>query len=140
MPLRYLRTFALLFLLSPLLCAQETKDPIDKALDACLASPAANSTAGQVDCAAKAAAAWDRELNQVYQKLLQTLDPASQALLRNSQRQWLAFREAEKKFDAGPWIQQQGTVAQTTVALANVDMLRSRVLTLRNYLGGGNPS
>ncbi len=137
---RALRTVACVLLFSPLLYAQESKDPIDQALDACLAGTAANSTAGQVNCTSKAAAAWDRELNQVYQKLLKTLDPASQALLRNSQRQWLAFREAEKKFDRGPWISKQGTVAQTTVALANVDILRSRVLTLRNYSGGGNPS
>lgn len=140
MPSRYRKTLVLLFILSPLVCGQETKDPIDKVLDACLASSAANSTAGQVDCGAKAAASWDRELNQVYQKLLKTLDPTSEALLRNSQRQWLAFRDAERKFEAGPWIQKQGTIGQTTVALANVDILRSRVLTLRNYAGGGNPA
>ncbi|HEX4166819.1 MAG TPA: lysozyme inhibitor LprI family protein [Bryobacteraceae bacterium] len=120
--------------------AQDTKDPIDKAMDACLAGPGGNNTVGQVDCAAKAAASWDRELNQVYQKLLKTLDPSSQTLLRNSQRQWLAFRDAEKKFGAGPWRAKQGTMVQVTLELVNVEILRSRVLTLRDYAGSGNPS
>ena len=120
--------------------AQEAKDPIEQTYDACLAGPAANNTAGQVGCATKAAAAWDQELNRVYQKLMKTLDPSSQALLRASQRQWLAFRDAEKKFQAGPWLQKQGTLAEVTANMANVDILKSRVLTLRNYAGGGNPN
>ncbi len=120
--------------------AQDTKDPIDKALDACLAGPSGNNTAGQLDCAQKATASWDGELNTAYQKLMKSLDPASQALLRNSQRQWLAFRDAEKKFDAGPWSAKGGTMAGVNIAMINTDIVRSRVLALRNYLGGGNPA
>ncbi len=120
--------------------AQDTKDPIDKALSTCLDSPSGASTVGQIDCAGKAFSAWDSELNKAYQKLLKTLDPASRELLRASQRQWLAFRDAEKKFQAGPWSRTQGTSAGVIIELANVDILRSRVLTLRNYAGGGNPN
>ncbi len=135
-----LALFALVLCLTCKLSAQTpSADPIDKTLDTCLAGPAGNNTVGQVDCSAKAAAAWDRELNQVYNKLLKSLDPASQTLLRASQRQWLAFREAEKKFQSGPWRSTQGTVVQVTLTMANVEILKSRVLTLRNYAGDGNP-
>ena len=141
-PLRA-RTPALVF--AALVCfhaahAQDTKDPIDKALDACLAGPSGNNTAGQLNCAQKATTSWDRELNTAYQKLMKSLDPTSQALLRNSQRQWLAFRDAEKKFDAGPWSAKGGTMAGVNIAMINTDIVRSRVLALRNYLGDGNPA
>jgi len=61
-------------------------------------------------------------------------------LLRTSQRQWLAFLQAEKKFQAGPWSRQQGTLGGVSSSLADVDILKSRTLTLRNYAGGGNPN
>jgi uncharacterized protein YecT (DUF1311 family) len=117
--------------------AQDQKDPIDKNLDDCLNNPAASSTVGQTQCIASAGAAWDRELNETYQRLLKSLDPSSQTSLRASQRQWLAFRDAERKFQAGPWSRDQGSLAAVSVGLVNVDILRNRVLTLRNYLGSG---
>jgi len=120
--------------------AQEGKDPIDKSLDACLNRPGAANTAGQRECAAKAYTAWDAELNKAYQQLMKTLDPASRDLLRASQRHWLAFFEAEKKFQAGPWSRQQGTLGAVSTALADADLVKSRALTLRNYAGGGNPN
>ena len=135
-----IRTVMFVMLAGVVLSAQDTKDPIDKNLDACLNSPAGASTAGQSECASKAYAAWDAELNKTFQKLLKTLDPASRELLRASQRQWLVFFEAEKKFQGGPWSRQQGTLGGVTAALANVDIVKNRTLTLRNYSGGGNPN
>ncbi|HKS73570.1 MAG TPA: lysozyme inhibitor LprI family protein [Terriglobales bacterium] len=115
------------------LSAQETKDPIDKDLDACLNSPSGSSTAGQSHCAAKAYTAWDAELNSVYQKLMHKLDPASRNLLRSSQHDWLAFREAEKKFQAAPWREKGGTLIGVSVNLDNVAAVRTRVQALRTY-------
>ena len=121
------------FLLSGLVHAQEVRDPIDQSLDTCLNSAAGASTAGQIDCAGKAYAAWDFELNKVYQKLMSGLDPASRDLLRTSQRQWLAFREAEKRFQAAPWRSKGGTLIGVSLNLDNVGTLRSRVMALRAY-------
>ena len=115
--------------------AQDIKDPVDKDLDTCLNSPAGASTAGQTDCATKAYTAWDAEMNKVYQKLMKNLDPASRDLLHTSQRQWLAFRDSEKKFQAAPWRQKGGTLIGVSVNLDNVDALRSRVQSLRTYAG-----
>ena len=138
MPLRLFLTLAfpcLLFHASVRTAAGQTKDPIDAALNACLDSPTGYSTVGQTDCAAKAAIAWESELNKIYGKLMRQLDPASQTLLRTSQQQWLAFREAERKFQAGPWTRDKGTLMGVTIALENVEIVRSRVLTLRHYVG-----
>ena len=120
-------------LLTSMANSQDAKDPIDQNLDACLNSPGAASTAGQTDCAAKAYIAWDAELNQVYQKLIKTLDPASRDLLRASQRRWLAFRESEKQFQGGPWRKKGGTLIGVSLNLDNVQALRSRVMALRTY-------
>ena len=121
------------FLLSGMVHAQDTKDPVDHSLDTCLNSAAGASTVGQTDCADKAYAAWDAELNMVYQKLMKNLDPASRELLRTSQRQWQAFRTSEKKFQAGPWRQKGGTLIGVSVNLDNSGTLRSRVMSLRTY-------
>jgi uncharacterized protein YecT (DUF1311 family) len=129
-----IRLLALIvFLVSCVANAQQTKDPIDQSLDACLNSSVGASTAGQTDCASKAYAAWDAELNKVYQTLMKNLDPASRDLLRTSQRQWLAFREAEKKFQVAPWRQKGGTLIGVSVNLDNVEALRTRVMALRTY-------
>jgi uncharacterized protein YecT (DUF1311 family) len=37
-----------------------------------------------------------KRLNEVYRQLAQTLPSAKQAQLKNAQRKWLAFREAEQ--------------------------------------------
>ena len=55
----------LLMLAFPALAADP--DPIDAALDACLAKPEGSSTVGMVECTGDAIRAWDKRLNEVYQ-------------------------------------------------------------------------
>ena len=68
---------ALLLLLSlfslPALAADP--DPLDAALDACLAKPEGASTPGMVDCTGEAIREWDKRLNKVYQQVMAGLDP-----------------------------------------------------------------
>ncbi|NCT17243.1 MAG: DUF1311 domain-containing protein [Flavobacteriia bacterium] len=40
---------------------------------------------------------WDNELNRVYRELLNKLSEEKQKQLRNSQRKWIEFRDAEFK-------------------------------------------
>jgi uncharacterized protein YecT (DUF1311 family) len=49
---------------------------------------------------ASEAEAADKELNAVYKKVLATLDEEGVALLKKSQRAWLAYRDAEAAFSA----------------------------------------
>jgi uncharacterized protein YecT (DUF1311 family) len=98
----------LLMLAFPALAADP--DPIDAALDACLAKPEGSSTVGMVECTDDAIRAWDKRLNEVYQQVMAGLDSKSQELLRTSQRRWVAFREAEHEAMGGPWRQDRGTI------------------------------
>jgi uncharacterized protein YecT (DUF1311 family) len=54
----------------------------------------AKSTTEIVQCLATQTAIWDRRLNTAYQKLLSTLPPRRRDRLRNAQRLWVQFRDA----------------------------------------------
>lgn len=107
-----------LALARPVLAANP--DPIDATLDACLTAASGQTTAGMVTCTVTATGAWDKRLNEAYQKAMAALDAPSRELLRASQRKWLAFREAERAAMGGPWRGNAGTLAQ--VLVANADM------------------
>ena len=115
---------------------EEAKDPIDAALTACLDAPDGQSTAGMIACADQAYASWDKELNTAYSSLIENIDADSAAKLKASQRQWVAFRDAEYQFQEGTWIADYGSAMTVSIALARVDIMRARVLTLRSYMTG----
>ena len=52
------------------------------------------------ETAEREAAKADKELNQVYRKVLGSLDAEGAKLLKESQRAWIAYRDAEAKFAA----------------------------------------
>jgi len=108
-------------------------DPLDAALDACLAKPEALSTTGMVECADAAIRGWDKRLNEVYQQVMTDLDPKSQELLRASQRRWVAFREAEREAMGGPWRQDRGTIIRVLTVNADLSAIKERVQELQLY-------
>ena len=55
----------------------------------------ANSTAEIVQCLATQTAIWDRRLNLAYQKLMSSLPARRRDRLRNAQRLWVQFRDAD---------------------------------------------
>ena len=77
--------------------AKEEKHPIDVWYEKCLA----NSEGGSFemkDCAVKAHAMWDKEMNKIYKELMKRLPPKQKEALKESQKQWLKFRDAEFDF------------------------------------------
>ena len=126
---------ALLLLLSllsfPALAADP--DPLDTALDACLAKPEASSTPGMVDCTDEAIQAWDKRLNEVYKRVMADLDSKSRELVRASQRRWVAFREAEHEAMGGPWRQDRGTIIRVLTVNADLLAIKERVQELQLY-------
>lgn len=115
---------------SPALAAS---DPIDDALNSCLSSRAGQTTSGMLDCTRSAYAAYDRRLNAEYQRVMTQLDPRSQALLRASQRQWVAFRAAEHGAMNGPWSATRGSLVSLDIAAADVDAIKERIRELKLY-------
>ena len=108
-------------------------DPLDAALDACLAKPEGSSTPGMVECNGDAIRAWDKRLNDVYQQVMAGLDPKSRGLLRASRRRWVAFREAEHEAIGGPWRQDRGTIICVLTVNADLSAIKQRVQELQLY-------
>lgn len=66
-------------------------------------APPAASAQSQHEMNAEAAAEFakaDKELNEVYAKVLGVLDDTSKEKLKKSQRAWVAYRDAEADFSA----------------------------------------
>lgn len=53
------------------------------------------STKGSVDCYDAANKMWDKEMNVSYNKLMSQLDKAGKESLKQSQRSWIKFRDAQ---------------------------------------------
>lgn len=113
--------------------AQEAEDPIDLAYSTCMDKPEAQSTQGMVECIGAAYEAWDKALNDAYATLVGSLDAAAVEKLKASQRQWLAFRDAESEFLTSFEVTHGGTIMRLVTNEAMVDLVKSRVRELRSY-------
>ena len=60
--------------------------------DPCAEQPDAESTAGQMACAAREFAVWDDILNETYRRLRAALDARQKVKLRGMQRAWIESR------------------------------------------------
>ena len=54
-------------------------------------------------------------------------------LIRNAQRQWLAYRDAQRQADNGPWRADRGAMASADIEALNVDATRARIDELNYY-------
>ena len=110
---------------------EEGEHPIDTKLNACMDKNP--STAGMIQCLDEAYRAWDGLLNTSYNGLLATMKPVQQGKLRNLQRQWLAFRDAEFAF-INEFYPTQGTMWVPVRMSERVEIVKSRALQLSSYL------
>jgi uncharacterized protein YecT (DUF1311 family) len=101
--------------------------------DACLNKPENASTAGQTECEAAAAKAYDRRMNQAYAALLRRLPAPAADKLRVSQRAWIAFRDAEQAARSALFATRSGTMYVPMQAASAVRLVRDRVLQLESY-------
>ena len=82
------------FFLTQFVLAQDVLEhPIDKKLTECIAKD--YSTAGMSNCTYEAQDNWDTEMNKYYKLLLEVLREEEKELLRQAQKAWLKFRDAE---------------------------------------------
>lgn len=65
------------------------------ALGLCLDTPDGQTTAGTVGCVAEELKVQDAALNAAYRTLTAGMNARQQAGLRNAQRAWIAFRDAD---------------------------------------------
>jgi uncharacterized protein YecT (DUF1311 family) len=94
----------------------------------------ASSTASMSECADTSYKRWDQELNRVYGALHGKLNAPAQAALKESQRQWLAYRDAENKTIGAVYHMMQGTMYVPMRASDAAEIVKARVKQLRGYL------
>lgn len=114
--------------------AADKVDPIDAAMTQCLNDPATQSNADMLRCLDTAYHAWDKALNVAYGRLVKRLDHGSAVLLRASERKWIAYRDAEIKFAASLQTPEAGTDMELFATQGLVDLVKGRVMVLRDYL------
>lgn len=129
-----LRTIlAALILTTTCAAAAPERDVTAAAEDACLNKPENASTAGQTECEAAAAKAYDRRMNQAYAALLRRLPAPAADKLRVSQRAWIAFRDAEQAARSALFATRSGTMYVPMQAASAVRLVRDRALQLESY-------
>ncbi len=116
-----------------LLSSQAEKHPIDIQCEACLDSTENQSTLGMVECERKAMAAWDKELNKYYNLLMAVLDDDEKTKLKTSQKNWLTYKKSEKDFFETAYYNEEGTMYQIFAASRATELIKNRVLELRDY-------
>ncbi|MGD8909956.1 MAG: lysozyme inhibitor LprI family protein [Chromatiales bacterium] len=76
----------------------------------------------------------DKELNTAYGLLMSKLPSSQQQALRDSQRMWLAFRDAEFQFIVGNWTRDRfGTSAYISVGDYRSSLVKERIIQLLHY-------
>lgn len=130
---RVLLLLAVMLSLSAICYGQEGgKHRIDKELEQCLDKN--QSTAGMVECIGKSYDKWDKEMNRVYGELMKKLSPQGKAALKDTQLQWIKFRDLEFKFQDSIYSKMEGTMYIPMSADDRMKIVRSRSLELQAYL------
>lgn len=125
-----------LLLLSFLLVHGQTeeKHPIDIELQKCLDSKGNYTTQGMIECVIKATDSWDKELNKNYKTLLGLLTEEQKEKLKESQRQWIKFRDSELEFSSSFYNQLGGTIWIPIAARTRLDLTKQRAQELLDYI------
>jgi uncharacterized protein YecT (DUF1311 family) len=110
----------------------EEKHPIDREYDECMEKH--SSTAGMVECTDKAYKKWDAELNRAYGELLKKLPAKKAAILKQSQRDWLIYRDANFRLIDAIYDELQGTMYIPMRLYAKLRIVRERALLLSGYV------
>lgn len=92
------------------------------------------TTVDMIECAGRDLDAVDKKLNDVYRKLTAAVrdDKTAMDLLRDAQRKWIAFRDADCKLTADEM--RGGTGAPVLELSCHVDMTERRVKRLEEML------
>jgi uncharacterized protein YecT (DUF1311 family) len=126
-------TLLSVFLFATFSAAQEqTKHPIDKALEACIDKN--SSTAGMVECTDKAYAAWDKELNKNYGALMLALKPKQKEALRMAQLEWIKYRDLQFRFIDSVFDTLDGTMYIPMRISSRMEVIKKRTRELKDYL------
>lgn len=97
--------------------------------------PGGNSTYGLAACSAVLTRLWDDELNRLWPSALAAQGEGGGERLRDAQRAWIAFRDAECLFEAARW--EGGSMGAYAGGFCLAGMTAERVADLRDLQRGG---
>lgn len=106
---------------------------IDQNLQACLDSSENYSTAGQIQCAARAIEAWNREMNRYYKLLMGLLSPDEKTKLKKAQVAWLGFRDHEMTFQGTTYNNLEGSMWRVAAVYRQLEIVKQRATDLAEY-------
>lgn len=118
--------------LSLLLClpvaAEELKQDIDSTLQKCKMD--AVSTIDSQNCYIKATTAWDTELGNQYKLLMKGQPENVRTALRDSQRQWIKYRDQYNRGIDAFYQKEEGTIWSLVAAESKMNVIRDKALDL----------
>jgi uncharacterized protein YecT (DUF1311 family) len=117
---------------NPEATATPTPDPVEEKVNAL--RDKAKSTADMVEAEDEGVKLWDKELNRVYGELLQQLPKEDKSALKDSQQEWIKFRDRNLQLIQVVYGNAEGTMYHVFAARAALEVVKSRVLDLRSYL------
>lgn len=111
--------------------AGEQPHPIDAWLQEAIGNDA--SIADMRNATNQARERWEKEMNRAYGNVMAHLSADGKSALRESQRNWIRFRESEQKAIASIAAGSGGTLSQLAATDENMQLVRHRALQLRAY-------
>lgn len=117
---------SLLFCLSA--SAEELKQNIDSTLQKCKMD--AVSTIDSQNCYIKATIAWDTELGNQYKLLMKDQPENVRTTLRDSQRQWIKYRDSYNNGIEKFYQKEEGTIWSLIAAESKMNIIRDKTLDL----------
>jgi len=119
---------SLSLLLSLSASADELKQNIDSTLQKCKMN--AVSTIDSQNCYIKATSAWDTELGNQYKLLMKDQPENVRTTLRDSQRQWIKYRDSYNKGIEKFYQKEEGTIWSLIAAESKMNIIRDKTLDL----------
>jgi len=105
---------------------------VDTVLNKCI-DKTNGGDAGMIYCLQKAEMNWDAELNKTFKLLLAKLDSSEQKELRESQRQWIIYKDKEIKFFTDIYGKRDGTMWNLAISDKQMQLIRQRTIELLDY-------
>ena len=113
--------------------SQEVTHKLNIELENCLNDEKNFTTLGMLSCYGEAELKWDKELNSIYSKLINNLDDNSKIKLKESQRNWIIFKDKEIEFLKQFYYSKKGTIWKVNYSMYKMEIVKSRALNLLDY-------
>jgi len=132
--MKLMLTFIVLLSVNMVFGQSEEEHQIDIELRGCLNSDENYTTKAMTSCVLTATKQWDDELNKKYQELLPLLTKDQKKMMKNSQRQWINYRDSEMQFSNKLYTDMQGTMWIPISAETKLELTKQRTLELSGYI------